>query len=167
MLFIAVFCCTNAQENADIQEVKSKRSSLMPRTCGRRILWARYKLVCQDKRNQRKLQARVSLQTFTFKPVQNSWRKYYLVDMVSQLFSQLSWRGKVKEVSLQVATANRPEFCLYPSMGLIDRWQGQWPFQYVLLKTAVPFEVGENIKDKFYCFFIAKGCTSFSYFCFY
>lgn len=109
------------QENADIQEVKSKRSSLVPRTCGRRILWARYKLECQDKRNQRKLQARVSLQTFTFKPIQNSWRKYYLVDMDSQLFSQLSWRGKVKEVSLQVATANRPEFCLYPSMGLIDR----------------------------------------------
>lgn len=26
-LFVAAFCCTNAQENADIQDVKSKRST--------------------------------------------------------------------------------------------------------------------------------------------
>ncbi len=60
-LLIAVFCCTKGQEeNSDIQGV-DKRSSLVARECGRRLVWARYKLVClKAKRSQRKLQARVS-----------------------------------------------------------------------------------------------------------
>ncbi|KAL9971266.1 hypothetical protein ACROYT_G023772 [Oculina patagonica] len=63
-LLIAVFCCTKGQEeNSDIQGV-DKRSSLVARECGKRLVWARYKLVClKAKRSQRKLQARMKMFT--------------------------------------------------------------------------------------------------------
>ena len=61
-LRIAVFCCPKGQEiTDDIQGGNSKRSGLVARDCGSRLVWARYKFVCQKaKRGQKKLQARVS-----------------------------------------------------------------------------------------------------------